>query len=156
MGKAEELLQGWLRHRKVFLELLELFDDEHLNFKPWDGAIPLGSLAVHTASSADMFMKLVKNGTFEQPANPEFKTMDDVRKIVQAYTDRTKVGFQTLEDSRLETVIEWGPFHAPGKIWLETMKDHEVHHKGQLFVYARMLGLEKLPFFIVQPPRRDS
>jgi hypothetical protein len=42
MGKAEELLQGWLRHRKVFLELLELFDDEHLNFKPWERSHPPG------------------------------------------------------------------------------------------------------------------
>ncbi|WP_081825521.1 DinB family protein [Bacillus sp. UNC41MFS5] len=26
------------------------------------------------------------------------------------------------------------------------MIDHEIHHKGQLFTYARLIGREKLPF----------
>ncbi|WP_182914758.1 DinB family protein [Paenibacillus thiaminolyticus] len=29
-------------------------------------------------------------------------------------------------------------------VWL--IIDHEIHHKGQLFVYARILGVQELPF----------
>ncbi|WP_349679045.1 MULTISPECIES: DinB family protein [Aneurinibacillus] len=36
------------------------------------------------------------------------------------------------------------------------MIDHEVHHKGQLFLYARLIGIEKLPFFITQPPKQEN
>ncbi|SIC68051.1 Uncharacterised protein [Mycobacteroides abscessus subsp. abscessus] len=36
----------------------------------------------------------------------------------------------------------------PGIVLLENAKDHEIHHKGQLFTYARLAGIEKLPFFV--------
>ncbi|MED1206050.1 DinB family protein [Heyndrickxia acidicola] len=28
------------------------------------------------------------------------------------------------------------------------MIDHEIHHKGQIFPYARLIGIEKLPEYI--------
>jgi uncharacterized damage-inducible protein DinB len=80
--------------------------------------------------------------------------MDDVRKIVREYTEKTKKDLQTLTDDHLDQTVQWGPYHAPGKMWLDIMRDHEIHHKGQLFVYARMVGMEQLPFFIVQPPKK--
>jgi len=36
----------------------------------------------------------------------------------------------------------------PGMVLLESGKDHEIHHKGQLFTYARLLGIKSLPFFV--------
>ncbi|WP_279401879.1 DinB family protein [Piscibacillus salipiscarius] len=31
--------------------------------------------------------------------------------------------------------------------YLQGMYEHEIHHKGQLFIYARMVGVKDVPFF---------
>lgn len=155
MSKIVEIHKEWLRHRLVLHELLELINDEHTYFKPWDNAFSMGSLAVHIATSMDMFVQAVKNGTFTPPtASNQFESMDEVRKIVREYTQKTRTDFQTLTNSHLEQVFEFNQFVAPGQIWLNTAKDHEVHHKGQLFTYARMVGITDVPFFIKQPPKK--
>ncbi len=33
------------------------------------------------------------------------------------------------------------------KKYLLAMYDHEIHHKGQLFIYARLVGVKDVPFF---------
>ncbi|NYE04513.1 hypothetical protein F4694_001257 [Bacillus niacini] len=38
----------------------------------------------------------------------------------------------------MEQQLAFNGFIAPGKIWLSTMIDHEIHHKGQLF-YLRSI-----------------
>ncbi|CAM3023534.1 DinB family protein [Paenibacillus sediminis] len=149
MGKIDGYVQGWLRHRSVLLELLQGIDNEHTHFKPWNQAYSLGSLAVHIVSSTDMFVQAVKNGEFVPPsASNPFETMDDVRRIVQEYTEKTKDELQSLTEDQLEQIVVVNQFSAPGKAWINTAKEHEIHHKGQLFTYTRMIGVEKVPFFL--------
>ncbi|WP_274651373.1 DinB family protein [Paenibacillus humicola] len=152
MTNAEEILQNWLRHRKVLQEMTERFDDAHLNFKPWEDAFTAGGLIVHMASVMEMFVKTVKQGVFTPPASYPYETMDDIRKIVHALTDKTQADLGSLTDAQLEAEIEVIGRAATGHFWLLSAVDHEIHHKGQLFTYARMLGIDGLPFFRVLPP----
>ncbi|WP_188455690.1 DinB family protein [Virgibacillus oceani] len=155
MSKIEEIHEGWLRHRLVLQELLETIDNNHINFKPWEGAYSMGSLAVHIATSTDMFVKSVKNGVFTPPAANQFETMEDVRDIVQRLTEVTKEELGSLSHSQLLEKIEINRFYVPGSLWISNAADHEIHHKGQLFTYARMVGVEKVPFFIKQPSKKQ-
>ncbi|WP_249310414.1 DinB family protein [Bacillus sp. FJAT-49736] len=150
----EEFTQSWLKHRTVLNQLLTLIDNEHMYFKPWEGAYTLSDLALHIASSMDMFVQAIKNGSFSMSGLPPYETMDDVRKIVLEFTEKTKQDLELLNELHLEKEIAFNHFYASGKTWLENARDHEIHHKGQLFTYARMIGVEKLPFFIIQPDRR--
>ncbi|WP_079505110.1 DinB family protein [Mesobacillus jeotgali] len=155
MGEVNELLEHWMRHRRVTQDLLNLIDNEHIHYKPWNDAFSLGALAIHIAVSSDMFVQGVKNGefTFTSSSN-EFETIDDIRNIVSEYTEKTKSTFKTLSDSDLGKQLDFNQFIASGKVWLTSMIDHEIHHKGQLFTYARLIGIEKLPFFTIQPPKQ--
>ncbi|MEK4357699.1 DinB family protein [Paenibacillus sp. FSL M7-1455] len=60
-----------------------------------------------------------------------------------------------IQDEQLEKELEFNGYIGTGRLWLETAKDHEIHHKGQLFTYARMIGVEKLPFMMKQPPKKQ-
>lgn len=152
MGQAEQMMNHWLRHRNVLEEMLKVIPDEHVNFKPWDGAMGLSELAQHIAASAHMFVSIVKTGEGEikKPEIIECKTMEDVRRIVRDYTEKTKETYASLTDAELE--IEYDSphpnFRGPRKQILTMVTDHEIHHKGQLFVYARIAGVKELPFFV--------
>lgn len=154
MSKVEHHVQSWLRHRLVLLELLELVGDDYVSFQPTETSMPLAKLAVHIATAGDMFVQALKSGTFnppEAPAVPE--TMAEVRTLVQSITDRNREEMSTLTDEMLAREVSakhiFG-FDAPGVVWLNAMLEHEIHHKGQLFVYVRMTGPVKLPFFMKQ------
>jgi len=151
MDTIDEVVKGWLKHRLVVHDLLELVDDEHIDFKPWDGAYTLGDLALHIATSMDMFAKLVKTGVFAPPNKETYQSMDDVRKLVQKYTSITKGDLKALTKSNISNEVEFNGDTAPGNFWLSNAIDHEIHHKGQLFTYVRMTGAQKVPFFMKHP-----
>lgn len=80
--------------------------------------------------------------------------MDQVRQAVADLTARTKSVYASLTEADLqaERVFPSG-FRATGRTLLLMMFEHEIHHKGQLMLYARMVGVKDLPFF-VRPPQR--
>lgn len=143
------MMNEWLQHRMVLEELLEKIDDAHIAFKPWDGAMTLGELALHIAGSTDMFVSMVKTEEFAAPDLPKCETMDDIREAVRDFTQKTIAKYESLCDEELE--MENSTSHPKLKgtkrNYLLAMYDHEIHHKGQLFIYARMVGIKDVPFF---------
>ena len=152
MNPMDEVIKGWLQHRMVVHDLLDLVDDEHINFKPWDDAYSLADLAIHIARSMGTFVKMVKSGEFS-PLKDEinYQSIADVREIVKRYTDITKQDMKGIYKFQLNAEVEFNHINAPGSYWLSNAMDHEIHHKGQLFTYVRMIGVEKVPFFMKLP-----
>lgn len=149
MGQVKQLMNDWLQHRQVLEELLELINDEHIDFKPWEEAMTLCELALHVVGWNDVFVSMVKSEEFVSPDIPECKTMGDVRKAVKHFTEKTKTTYESLTDVDLEAESSSSHPKLQGKKrrYLVAMYDHEIHHKGQLFMYARMVGSEEVPFF---------
>ena len=150
MNRADAHLQHWLGHRNVLLEVLNAVPADKAKFKPWDGAMTLGQLAVHIAQSTDRFVNFIKSGEFSRSPAPEWSTLDDVKRIVKELTERTKAVLASLTDADLQAEREAAPMNlkGPAVMFLSGAIDHEVHHKGQLYVYARMAGCDTLPFFV--------
>lgn len=151
MANGQNFANQFMTHRSVLQDILNRVSDDKVDFQPWDKSLTLGKLAVHMATSADWFAQSVKEGKFGRPDQVEVSSMADVRRVVDEYTAKTKATLESLTDAQIEGLVEakhiFG-MDAPGKIFLGSMKDHEVHHKGQMFVYARMAGVEEMPFFI--------
>ncbi|GGE33473.1 hypothetical protein GCM10011391_10170 [Pullulanibacillus camelliae] len=157
MGQVEAFMQEWLRHRRVLEELLQPIKTEHMDFKPWDNAMTLSELTLHVAYWSKAFVTLVKTGVndfaklvAEEPRASVYQTMDEIRQTVSQWTEETKQAFSTLrpEDLEVVNVSQHPNFRGPRKLFLQMMRDHEIHHKGQLFIYARMVGVKEVPFFI--------
>ncbi|MFT9850148.1 DinB family protein [Aneurinibacillus sp. REN35] len=149
MGQSKQMMNEWLTHRNVLEELLESIGDEHIDFRPWEGALTLGELALHIAGWNDVFVSMVKTEEFASPDIPECKTMEDVRKAVKDFTKKTKATYESLTDADLEAENKSSHPKLQGakKRYLIAMYDHEIHHKGELFIYARMTGAKEVPFF---------
>ncbi|MFD1362473.1 DinB family protein [Lentibacillus salinarum] len=145
-------VNGWLQHRMVLDDLLALVDDTYVDYKPWDGAMSLGELAVHIVTSTHMFVKGIKKGEFDAPPTENhYKTINDVRKIVQQYTEETREEIATIFTYQMKGYILFNNVRAPGTYWFSNAIDHEIHHKGQLFTYVRMIGVQDVPQFTRQP-----
>lgn len=151
LADGKSFAKQFMTHRAVLQDILSRVSDDKFDFQPWDKALTLGNLAIHMATSADWFAEAVKAGKFGKPEKVEVQSMADVRRVVDEYTVKTKATLESLTEAQVEGLVDakdvFG-MDAPGKIFLGSMKDHEVHHKGQMFVYARMAGVAEMPFFI--------
>src|SRR5690606_6213146 len=90
MTNIEQMLQDWERHRTVLIDVLGRVDGEHVGFKPWDGAMALGELAMHVAGWNHALVELVKTGELPAVQPAEGMSMDQVRQAVSDLTGRTK------------------------------------------------------------------
>lgn len=143
------MMDAWILHRNVLEELLEQIDDEHIDFKPWDDAMALGELALHVAGWNYVLVSMVKTEELVTPDIPKCETMAEVRKAVKNFTEQTKATYESFTDEELEVENKSSLPILKGtkKRYLTSVYEHEIHHKGQLFTYARMVGVKELPFF---------
>jgi uncharacterized damage-inducible protein DinB len=149
MENARGLTTGWMSHRKALLELLDTFNDAQLHYKPWENGMSLSELVLHTTGATAMFAQTVKNGEFTPPLGPNtVETLEELKQVVREQTHQTKAVLDSLTGDQLGKLIDFSGMKMTGNTMLETARDHEVHHKGQLFTYARLLGIEDLPFFV--------
>lgn len=151
MSQGEKFAKLFLSHRTVVEDILQKVPDDKFDLKPWPGALSLGELAVHMADSAQRFAGWVKSGSAEKFESLTDWTPDAVRTYVHERTEQTVEAMKSTSDEAMEALVQTKQLFGvdlPGKVLLNSMRDHEIHHKGQLFVYARMAGVEEMPFFI--------
>ncbi|MCL6454212.1 MAG: DinB family protein [Alicyclobacillus sp.] len=153
MNRTEQFVTSWLSHRAVTQDVLNLVPDDAVDFRPWDNAMTLGQLAQHIAGAALMFASVVDKGEFvgRDRSVDALDSMAAVRTAFAEHTERTEAILRGLDDAKLDNVIDTSAVFGaqfPGYAVLQMMRDHEIHHKGQLFVYARMVGVEQMPLFV--------
>lgn len=149
MTDINAFIKEWMSHRRVLLQMLEEVADERLAMKPWDKAMSVSGLVQHIAGAMGMFVNTVKNGTFT-PGAPaqEIASAEELRASVAEKTEQTEAVLRSITEEQLNQSIDFFGRSVPGHALLQQAKDHEIHHKGQLFVYLRLAGIEKLPFFV--------
>ncbi|KKC47499.1 damage-inducible protein DinB [Paenibacillus sp. D9] len=149
MTDINGFIAEWRSHRNVLPQMLEQVTDEQLGMKPWEKAMSLSELVVHIAGSMVMFAATVANGAYMPGGKPaSVHTADELRAFVASTTERAEELLRSIGGEQLERQIDFFGNAMPGHVLLQNAKDHEIHHKGQLFVYLRLAGIEQLPFFV--------
>lgn len=149
MLEMNDVMSRWKKHREVLHKLIELDQSELVQYKPWEGGMSYGELALHIAVSTEMFANSIVRGEFTPPqSKDEWNTLEDVRNLVHRYTESTSSLLSSITEEHLQKEVTFFGNTAPAYIFLSNALDHEVHHKGQLFTYARMAGVTELPFFM--------
>lgn len=150
MSKAEDFIKSFVGHRSSTLQLANKIEDA--SFRPWEKAMPAGELFIHMANATLMFATAVSEGVIVRPTPPaeklDFTNMTVVRAELEKKTEAALEVLRNLPDSAMERLVDTTSIFGqqlPGNLVLMIMRDHEIHHKGQLFIYARMTGVEQLP-----------
>ena len=149
MASGEDMAKRWMAHRRVTLDLLDRIPDDRASFKPWPDAMTCAQLAAHIGGSHHMFATLAAGLPFERP-DPATLPADlpGVRDLLRRLTeeDEATLNGLTADDMRREVTMRAGAM--PANDALAMAREHEVHHKGQLFEYARICGVESVPGWI--------
>jgi len=142
--EAKELIKKWKGNKRYTLKFVEAITEEQLSFKPADGVKTYQSQLSHITTWLRTHSRFVTGNQLEKPKT---KTKEDITYYLNDFFD---VVLDYLENTSQEDLAEivdvWYGKVSKASILL-TMDNHLSHHRGQLVIYLRLLGI-KPPSYI--------
>jgi uncharacterized damage-inducible protein DinB len=144
---ARELFSHWDEVRSDLLRGLQQFGDEDLNFKPasaYDRTV--ADIAVHIAEAEDGWFHYVVRGEhpeWPQPSREAHPTWDSIFELLDGVHAKTLRWLERTDVAGLDEKhrTPWGSELPLGWIIWHVL-EHEIHHRGELFLCLGLLGKE--------------
>lgn len=145
--RAQRLAGRFRSHRRALITLARQLPESAASFKPWEGAMSTLELLSHIAGSAEFF--LAPTLQREPLSIPNGETIASAAQALEQLSEKETADIAALTDEQLgqRVTLQALNLTLPVADLISVMIDHEVHHKGQAFVYARMQGIQP-PFFV--------
>lgn len=132
-------------------KLLACFPDEHASWKPHEKSFTLSRLASHVAELPKFLEWILQLDELDIMAlngpRPMFQTKDE---ILAFFDEQAAKGRAALSEASDESLKENWTFRAGERIVAQASKydslrswmmNHQIHHRGQLSVYLRLLDV---------------
>ncbi|MFM8393110.1 MAG: DinB family protein [Acidobacteriota bacterium] len=137
----DTLLRDWNRIHHQTVRLMELTPDDKYDWKPHETSMTLGALVNHMLQAEAGLVEAIINGVFPH----DFTNYESTDKLIAAFNkshDEATAKIRAIPDEAWEEkVAPFGPDRSFSRLDLLTLSlEHEIHHRGQLYVYLRMLG----------------
>ena len=138
-----QFLQMFEREHRITMKVLKAVPGDRLGLRPHERSWPAGELAWHIAYSQLGLAKIVAGGGFEayQPP-PTPAALDEIVRGGETFFQEACQVLAGLTAEQLAASIPIpGGHHIPaeGLLW-NAVLFHQIHHRGQLSVYIRMMG----------------
>lgn len=140
----DSYVSNWNRIHKQTARLMAVAPDGKYDWKPSETAMTLGELMNHLWISEWGLVEAAISGGFpkERPAKIG-STAEMVAAFDKSHADLVdKVKALSAEQLAAE-IAPFGPEKKMSRaVLLQFLHEHEIHHRGQLYVYLRMVGCE--------------
>lgn len=133
-------------HDEALIDLLGRLPESTASWAPWEGAMTTLQLGDHIYMVDELMVASVVGRDPELKPEPS-KSLAELREnfMVASRRHHEELGRLTPED--FERPISFMGREMAVRDLLLSLIAHEAHHKGQMFVYARIQGVEP-PFYI--------
>lgn len=148
---AASFLDYLSRIRGRTLAVARVIPEDRLEWRPSEGAFSFGDLLRHLAAiERYMFAENARLRPARYPGHG--RELADGYAAVFAYLDRMHEEavaiFAAFSPADLQRrCVTPGGAEIPVWKWLRAMVEHEIHHRGQIYVYLAMLGLHGPPIY---------
>lgn len=155
---ARNLGQSFRTVRKNTIQIAEEIPEDRYDFRPAEGCRTVAGTLRHLAVSTDwpiyahgeritelkpeMFPEVMAR---QAAAEAKLKTKSDILNALRDNGEKFAVFIEGLSDAVLEETVSFPPqANTPPKTRFEMLlssKEHEMHHRGQLMLVERMVGI---------------
>lgn len=151
MSKAEQFVQYFLSHREVTKDLVNKIGEEHYEYKPTETSMSAKKLVTHMLHSFYGFATIAKTGDPSALGKKLEDTETNLSELAAKYTALTVETIKSISDEEMSKEIDLTNVlgaKMTARQLLQVSMDHEINHKGNLFVYVRLMGHTDLPMFV--------
>jgi uncharacterized damage-inducible protein DinB len=137
------LVSAVQRHLEETLPLVKQLTEINVMSKPVDGGREIGEVVLHLVRSLEYYMKGITTSQWESlPYYLEtYDSAESIIELTEKVFKQVKVYTSLVSTSDLGRKIEL--FNRPATVaeLILEMIEHSIHHRGQITVYYRLLGL---------------
>jgi len=156
---VKSLADSWRTVRKNTIQVAQDIPEDQYGFRAADGTMTVAAMLAHMAVSPlwaehlhfverKHTVAMEDFGRYRTEADAIAATLTGKAAIVEALTSRGEAfaaGLEAMSEADLAEVVAFAPpIPGPGKTRFEMLlgvKEHEMHHRGQLNLIERMLGI---------------
>lgn len=137
----EAFTRNLMMHRSALLDLLDKIPEDKEDVLAFEDGMTIAKTAYHILASAERSVAMIMS---EAAVKPEpSSSFADTKARLKVNTEKLQEVLPKLSQEQLASTVEaFGGMKMPISSLLEIVRDHEIHHKGQLWTIARMAGLE--------------
>lgn len=160
-NELESLLSSLERYRGVTRQTLDLVPDDRLGWRPEEGMMSFAGTLRHVVAVEEAYVAGLFRGEWNFDPPPPGEGEPDRASLLAALDESRARTLAAIEElaaeggavDRLREKVEVPGIPVDWSLgaWLWLLVEHEVHHKAQLAVYLRLLGVEP-PFFAFPLP----
>jgi uncharacterized damage-inducible protein DinB len=150
-GRAAEFFDYWEKVRGRTLRVADAIPEDRLEWTWQPGKFTLGDILRHLAGiERDMYAENAQGKPSRYGGHG--RELAEGLPAVRAYLDRkhgeSMAIFRALSDADLVKKCETpgGANISVGK-WLRLMAEHEIHHRGQIYMALGILGIATPPIY---------
>ena len=146
--KLNELFSHWNQVHTGTLAVIEKFNDDELSYIAYDGAMPVGRIALHIADAEEGWFRLgITRERQDWPSDytlENYPSKEAIKTLLSEVHAKTMAYLGSLSSADLDAEIEtsWGTFSTKFIIW--HVIEHEIHHRGELSLILGTFGREGL------------
>ena len=145
---SQQLLDSWQGHRVLTRRVIDAFPEDKLFTYSIGGMRPFSALAMEFIGMAVPTLNGVITGKWAQYAEAKATTKAELLHKWDDGTAEINVLWPKIPAARFQEVdTAFGQWKMPIYDLLLYIRDNEIHHRGQGYVYLRSLGIEPPPFW---------
>jgi uncharacterized damage-inducible protein DinB len=145
---SQQFLEHWQGHRALTRRVIAAFPEDELFTYSVGGMRPFSTLAMEFIGMAVPTLNGVITGEWSQYAEAKATTKAELLRQWDDATARIDALWPTIPAARFQEVdTAFGQWKMAIYDLLLYIRDNEIHHRGQGYVYLRSLGIEPPPFW---------
>ena len=145
---SQQFLEHWQGHRGLTRRVIDAFPEDALFSYSIGGMRPFSTLAMEFIGMAVPTLNGVITGEWKQFADAKATTKADLLRMWDQATAEIDALWPKIPAARFqEEDTAFGQWKMKIYDLLLYIRDNEIHHRGQGYVYLRALGIEPPPFY---------
>jgi len=145
---SQQFLEHWQGHRALTRRVIDAFPDDKLFTYSVGGMRPFSALALEFIGMAVPTLNGVITGTWAEYKAPTTTTKAELLRLWDGVTAEINTLWPKIPAARFQEVdTAFGQWKMAIYDLLLYIRDNEIHHRGQGYVYLRSLGIEPPPFW---------
>jgi uncharacterized damage-inducible protein DinB len=146
----DSYVKSWNRIHKQTTHIMAVAPDGQYDWKPAESSMTLGALMNHLWIAEWGLVEAALTGSLPKEGRPTAinSTAELLAAFDKSHEELIPRVTALTPEQLAETVAPFGAERALTRMaLLNVLHEHEIHHRGQLYVYLRMLGCEIPPLF---------
>jgi uncharacterized damage-inducible protein DinB len=145
---SQQFLEHWQGHRALTRRVIDAFPDDKLFTYSVGGMRPFSELAMEFLGMAVPTLNGVITGTWASYAAANATTKAELLRMWDDATAEINTLWPKISSARFQEVdTAFGQWKMAIYELLLYVRDNEIHHRGQGYVYLRSLGIEPPHFW---------